>query len=100
MKKIAPILAAAFLAACSAATTPAPVTQPLRFLLINDVYFGDTLRDGSGGLARVASLRDSLAKTGPVTFVLAGDFPASSNETGPVAIESSSAVPSTASAPT
>ena len=74
MKKIAPILAAAFLAACSAATTPAPVTQPLRFLLINDVYFGDTLRDGSGGLARVASLRDSLAKTGPVTFVLAGDF--------------------------
>ncbi len=75
MKKFAPILAAAFLAACSAATTtPTPATQALRFLLINDVYFGDTLRDGSGGLARVVSLRDSLAKTGPVTFVLAGDF--------------------------
>jgi 2',3'-cyclic-nucleotide 2'-phosphodiesterase (5'-nucleotidase family) len=74
MKRIAPALAAAVLAACSAASVPAPATQPLRFLLINDVYLGDTLRDGSGGLARVASLRDSLAGTGPVTFVLAGDF--------------------------
>jgi 2',3'-cyclic-nucleotide 2'-phosphodiesterase (5'-nucleotidase family) len=46
----------------------------LRFLLINDVYFGDTLRNGTGGLSRVAYLRDSLARTGPVTFVLAGDF--------------------------
>jgi 5'-nucleotidase len=65
-------------------TTPAPVvTAPapaessgpaLRFLLINDVYFGDTLRNGTGGLSRVAYLHDSLAKTGPVTFVLAGDF--------------------------
>ena len=68
------------------ATAPAPTTipttagdatappQPLRFLLINDVYFGDTLRNGTGGLSRVAWLRDSLAKTGAVTFVLAGDF--------------------------
>ncbi len=49
-------------------------TAPIRFLLVNDVYFGDTLRDGSAGLARVAALRDSLARTGPITFVLAGDF--------------------------
>src|SRR5215212_1337404 len=68
------------------ATAPAPTTSPstevsatsgpppLRFLLINDVYFGDTVRNGTGGLARVAWLRDSLAKTGPITFVLAGDF--------------------------
>lgn len=72
----------AILAAC--ATSPAPATAPppaavieqpaLRFLLINDVYFGDTLRNGTGGLSRVAYLRDSLAKTGPVTLVLAGDF--------------------------
>ena len=62
------------LGACTAATRPAPSTAPLRFLLINDVYFGDTLRDGTGGLARVATLRDSLARTGPVQFVLAGDF--------------------------
>jgi 5'-nucleotidase len=42
--------------------------------LINDVYFGDTVRNGTGGLSRVAWLRDSLQRTGPVTFVLAGDF--------------------------
>jgi len=80
---------AAFLAAiasgCTTApapvtTTPTPTTIPavegpsLRFLSINDVYFGDTLRSGLGGLARVAYLRDSLAKQGPITFVLAGDF--------------------------
>src|SRR6476619_3171835 len=51
-----------------------PTPAPLRFLLINDVYFGDTLRNGTGGLSRVAWLRDSLAKAGPITFVLAGDF--------------------------
>jgi 5'-nucleotidase len=57
----------------STAVVP-PSGIPLRFLLINDVYFGDTLRNGTGGLSRVAYLRDSLAKAGPVTFVLAGDF--------------------------
>ncbi len=62
------------MSACTAATPPAPQVSSLRFLLINDVYFGDTLRDGTGGLARVATLRDSLARTGPVSFVLAGDF--------------------------
>ena len=70
-------LAATALAACAPAaptTSPAPQSGTLRFLLINDVYFGDTLRDGTGGLARVAYLRDSLSKTGPLTFVLAGDF--------------------------
>jgi 5'-nucleotidase len=51
-----------------------PQEPTLRFLLINDVYFGDTLRNGTGGLSRVAYLRDSLARTGPITFVLAGDF--------------------------
>ncbi len=62
------------MSACTAATPPAPQASSLRFLLINDVYLGDTLRDGTGGLARVATLRDSLARTGPVSFVLAGDF--------------------------
>jgi len=64
----------ALLAGCAVAPPPAPANAPLRFLLINDVYFGDTVRDGSAGLARVAALRDSLQRTGPVTFVLAGDF--------------------------
>lgn len=44
-------------------------------LLVNDVYVADTLRDGTGGLARVAHIRDSIEKaTGqPVLYVLAGD---------------------------
>jgi 2',3'-cyclic-nucleotide 2'-phosphodiesterase (5'-nucleotidase family) len=44
-------------------------------LLVNDVYVTDTLRDGTGGLARVAALRDSIEQaTGSrVLFVLAGD---------------------------
>jgi 5'-nucleotidase / UDP-sugar diphosphatase len=62
------------LAACTASHAPLPSSPPLRFLLINDVYFGDTVRDGTAGLARVAAIRDSLEHTGPVTFVLAGDF--------------------------
>jgi 5'-nucleotidase len=47
----------------------------VRMLLVNDVYVIDTLRDGSGGLARVAGLRDSIERvTGDrVLFVLAGD---------------------------
>jgi 2',3'-cyclic-nucleotide 2'-phosphodiesterase (5'-nucleotidase family) len=51
-------------------TRPAPA---VRLLLVNDVYSADTLRDGTGGLARVATLRDSLARSGPVLFFLAGD---------------------------
>ena len=47
----------------------------VRMLLVNDVYVIDTLRDGRGGLARVAHLRDSIerATRAPVLFVLAGD---------------------------
>jgi len=86
-RKIRFIAAVAALIVSGCAKAPAPVTTPstevvtqasapapLRFLLINDVYFGDTTRNGGGGLARVAWLRDSLAKSGPITFVLAGDF--------------------------
>ena len=40
---------------------------------INDVYVADTLTDGSGGLARVATVRHRLADQGPILFVLAGD---------------------------
>ena len=58
-------------AACtSGRPAPAPVpaaganraatASPLRLLLVNDVYTTDTLRDGSGGLARVAGWRDAL----------------------------------------
>lgn len=51
---------------------PAPI-NPVRFILVNDVYVADTLSDGTGGLARVATVRDRLAAEGPVLFVLAGD---------------------------
>ncbi|MBA3319238.1 MAG: bifunctional metallophosphatase/5'-nucleotidase [Gemmatimonadales bacterium] len=55
------------------AKAPEPL-DPVRFLLINDVYVTDTLADGSGGLARVATVRNRLADQGRVLFVLAGDF--------------------------
>lgn len=62
------------LAGCAtAARAPAP-EGPIQFLLINDVYVGDTARDGSGGLARVATLKRELARNGPVALFLAGDF--------------------------
>lgn len=50
-------------------------TATVRMLLVNDVYVTDTLRDGTGGLARVAGLRDSIerATKSKVLFVLAGD---------------------------
>jgi 5'-nucleotidase len=55
------------------AKAPEPL-NPVRFLLINDVYVADTLSDGAGGLARVATVRTRLSDQGPVLFVLAGDF--------------------------
>ncbi len=70
------LLAVAVVAGCTPAAPPAPAPAPssgVRFLLVNDVYVPDTLRDGSGGVARVAWVRDSLERTGPVVFVLAGD---------------------------
>jgi 2',3'-cyclic-nucleotide 2'-phosphodiesterase (5'-nucleotidase family) len=57
----------------SNAPPPIPL-NPVRFLLINDVSVADTLENGQGGLARVATVRRRLADQGPVIFVLAGDF--------------------------
>ncbi|MES2524834.1 MAG: 5'-nucleotidase C-terminal domain-containing protein [Gemmatimonadota bacterium] len=56
-------------------TTARPAANVVRMLLVNDVYVADTLRDGSGGLARVAYLRDSIERAtgGPVLYLLAGD---------------------------
>ena len=68
------VLALALLAAaaCSGPGKPIPL-NPVRFLLVNDVYVADTMADGNGGLARVATVRGRLADQGPVLFVLAGD---------------------------
>lgn len=61
-------------AACVGGLPPAaPPTNPIRFVSLNDVYTADTLPDGSGGLARVAAMRDRIALEGPTLFVLAGD---------------------------
>lgn len=61
-------------AAGCAPSVPSPEpTNPIRFLSINDVYVADTARDGSGGLARVATMRARIAAEGPTLFVLAGD---------------------------
>jgi 5'-nucleotidase/UDP-sugar diphosphatase len=51
-------------------------SSPVRLLLVNDVYVADTLRDGSGGLARVAAWRDSVeaALGDRVLFLMAGDL--------------------------
>ena len=75
------LLAAALAAGCTARPrTPGPppvappdTTAPVRLLLVNDVYVTDTLRDGTGGLARVAALHHQLERDGRVLFLLAGD---------------------------
>lgn len=63
----------ASLMACMGNAPPPIPLNPVRFLLINDVYVADTMLDGRGGLARVATVRKRLADQGPVLFVLAGD---------------------------
>jgi 5'-nucleotidase len=57
----------------ASAKAPEPL-NPVRFLLINDVYVADTMTNGQGGLARVATVRSRLADQGKVVFVLAGDL--------------------------
>jgi 2',3'-cyclic-nucleotide 2'-phosphodiesterase (5'-nucleotidase family) len=73
-RRLRSVLAGALLAAaaCSGPGKPIPL-NPVRFLLVNDVYVADTMADGNGGLARVATVRGRLADQGPVLFVLAGD---------------------------
>ena len=72
MRRVIPLLLLAAAACVPGAKAPEPL-NPVRFLLINDVYVADTLADGSGGLARVATVRSRLTDQGPTLFVLAGD---------------------------
>jgi 5'-nucleotidase len=62
------------LSGCAPGGGPPIPLNPVRFLSINDVYVTDTMADGQGGLARVATVRRRLADQGPVIFVLAGDL--------------------------
>jgi len=74
VRRISGAAALLLIAGCVAgAKAPEPL-NPVRFLLINDVYVGDTLTDGRGGLARVATVHRRLTDQGPILFVLAGDF--------------------------
>jgi 2',3'-cyclic-nucleotide 2'-phosphodiesterase (5'-nucleotidase family) len=73
VRRLIPLLLAAGLVGCLSNAPPPIPLKPVRFLLINDVYVADTLPDGRGGLARVATVRHRLADQGPVVFVLAGD---------------------------
>ncbi len=67
-------LALALALGCGTGLPPAPApTNPMRFLSINDVYVADTLEDGTGGVARVATARQRIAAEGPTLLVLAGD---------------------------
>ena len=61
------------LSSCLGSAPPPIPLNPVRFLLVNDVYVADTIAGGRGGLARVATVRERLADQGPVVFVLAGD---------------------------
>lgn len=65
---------ALFTAAGCALPPPPPPLNPLRLVLVNDVYVLDTLSDGMGGLARVATVVKRVRSEGPTLFVLAGDF--------------------------
>ena len=73
MRSVALALIVGLTACLGGAPPPIPL-NPVRFLSINDVYVIDTLENGRGGLARVATVRQRLANQGPVLFVLAGDL--------------------------
>jgi 2',3'-cyclic-nucleotide 2'-phosphodiesterase (5'-nucleotidase family) len=68
------ILASWFAPAAAQQEFAARAAAPVTFLQINDVYTMVPV-DGLGGLARVATLKQSLAKQGRTPFlVIAGDF--------------------------
>ncbi|HEX5635227.1 MAG TPA: 5'-nucleotidase C-terminal domain-containing protein, partial [Gemmatimonadales bacterium] len=49
-------------------------TNPIRFIGASDLGTLDTLRNGTGGIARLATLKQRIATEGPVLLVVAGDF--------------------------
>ncbi len=75
MRRLALLLPVLLTTGCVSGVPKAPApTNPVRFLSINDIYTADTLPDGNGSLARLATLKNRISAEGPVLFVLAGDF--------------------------
>jgi 5'-nucleotidase len=71
---VAVALVASWFIPAAAQDFAARAAAPVTFLQINDVYTTVPI-DGQGGLARVATLKQNLAKAGHTPFlVLAGDF--------------------------
>ena len=77
MRPLVLALCLALTGCVSNAPPPIPL-KPVRFLLLSDVDTADTLADGRGGLARVATVRQRLDDQGPVLFVVACDILSSS----------------------
>lgn len=48
--------------------------QTIQVLLVNDVYVGEPVENGMGGIARLTTLKKQLEANGPVRMMLAGDF--------------------------
>jgi len=77
LKPFALLLVALAFFTCKTAPKPAGDDGiiEIQFLQMNDVYEISPLGDGTGGLARVATIRKELLAKNPNTFtVLAGDF--------------------------
>ncbi|GAB4490846.1 MAG: bifunctional UDP-sugar hydrolase/5'-nucleotidase [Saprospiraceae bacterium] len=77
LKPFALLLVALAFFACKTAQKPAgdDGVIEIQFLQMNDVYEISPLGDGTGGLARVATIRKELLAKNPNTYtVLAGDF--------------------------
>jgi 5'-nucleotidase/UDP-sugar diphosphatase len=72
VRLLALLLLGSSIACVSAAPPPIPL-KPVRFLSINDVPIADSMDNGLGGLARVATVKNRLRDQGPVLFVLAGN---------------------------
>lgn len=68
-------LAILVIPACQPRTPQAPApANTIQFLLVNDVYIGEPMENGLGGIARLKTLKAQLEKTAPTKLMIAGDF--------------------------
>ena len=62
------------LTGCSSFAPRPSSPQEIQFLLVNDVYIGEPMENGLGGIARLTTLRRQLEEKAPTKLLLAGDF--------------------------